>query len=131
MRRPRWFFGAIRGRRRIGKTALIQQALKTVSDDEPAGPQVLLARIPDRSPADFAAVFRSARGEAGLARNTGAAEAIRDLPGIAATVGSLCSRGVIVILDECQVCHRGPLSGLPSLLQAQVDRLQDRNAGEA
>ena len=33
-----------------------------------------------------------------------------------------------LILDEFQVCHRGPLSGLPSLLQAQVDRLQDRNA---
>ena len=127
MRRPRWFFGAIRGRRRIGKTALIQQALKTVSDDAPAGPRVLLVRIPDSSPADFAAVFRSALGEAGLAPDTGAAEAIRDLPGIAATVGSLCSRSVIVILDEFQVCHRGPLSGLPSLLQAQVDRLQDRN----
>ena len=128
MRRPRWFFGAIRGRRRIGKTALIQQALNTVSDDEPAGPRVLLVRIPDSSPADFAAVFRSALGEAGLAPDTGAAEEIRNLPGIAATVGSLCSRGVIVILDEFQVCHRGPLSGLPSLLQAQADRLQDRNA---
>ena len=62
VRRRRWFFGAIRGRRRIGKTALIQQALKTVSEDEPAGPRVLLVRIPDSSPADFAAVFRSALG---------------------------------------------------------------------
>ena len=52
----------------------------------------------------------------------------RDLPGIAAAVGSLCSRGTIVVLDEFQVCHRGPLSGFPSLLQEQVDRLQDRNA---
>ena len=128
MRRPRWFFGAIRGRRRIGKTALIQQALKTVSGDKPDGAPVLLVRIPDSSPADFAAVFRSALGETGLAPDTGTAEKIRDLPGIAAAVGSLCSRGAVVVLDEFQVCLRGPLSGLPSLLQEQVDRLQDRNA---
>ena len=128
MRRPHWFFGAIRGRRRIGKTALIQQAVKTVSEDEPAGPRVLLARIPDSNPADFAAVFRSALGETGLAVDTATSAQIRDLPGIAAAVGRLCSRGVIVVLDEFQVCHRGPLSGLPSLLQEQVDRLQDHDA---
>lgn len=68
MRRRRWFFGVIRGRRRIGKTALIQQALKTASHDEPARPGVLLVRVPDSSPADFAAVFRSALGDAGLPR---------------------------------------------------------------
>ena len=33
-----------------------------------------------------------------------------------------------MVLDEFQICHRGPLRGLPSLLQAQVDRLQDRDA---
>ena len=38
MRTGRWFFGAIRGRRRIGKTALIQQALTTLQQDEP-GPR--------------------------------------------------------------------------------------------
>ena len=53
VRRPRWFFGAIRGRRRIGKTALIQQALKTVSEDEPAGPRVLLVRISRQQPRRF------------------------------------------------------------------------------
>ena len=128
MRRPGWWFGAIRGRRRIGKTALIQQALKTISDDEPDAPPILLVRVPDSSPADFAAVFRSALAETGLAPDTGPAEEIRELTGIAAAIGSLCSRGTIVVLDEFQVCHRGPLSGLPSLLQEQVDRLQDRNA---
>lgn len=128
MRQPRWFFGAIRGRRRIGKTALIQQVVETVSEDEPVSPRILLVRIPDSSPADFAAVFRSALGETGLTFETGTAPQIRDLPGIAAAVGSLCSRGVIVVLDEFQVCHHGPLSGLPSLLQEQVDRLQDRDA---
>ena len=129
MRRRSWFFGAIRGRRRIGKTALIQQALKTVSEDEPGGPRILLVRIPDSSPADFAAVFRSALGETDLAATTtGPADRIRDLPALAAAVGSLCSRGIAVVFDEFQVCHHGPLSGFPSLLQEQVDRLQDRDA---
>ena len=128
MRRAGWWFGAIRGRRRIGKTALIQQALKTLSDDEPGAPRILLVRIPDSSPADFAAVFQSALGEMGLAPDARPPEEVSDLTGIAASIGSLCSRGTIVVLDEFQVCHRGPLSGLPSLLQEQVDRLQDRNA---
>ena len=128
MRRPGWWFGAIRGRRRIGKTALIQQALKTLSDDEPGAPRILLVRISDSSPADFAAVFQSALGEMGLAPDARPPEEVSDLTGIATSIGSLCSRGTIVVLDEFQVCHRGPLSGLPSLLQEQVDRLQDRNA---
>ena len=54
------------------------------------------------------------------------ASLIRDLPGVAAAVGALCAAGVVLVLDEFQMCHRGPLRGLPSLLQAQVDRVQDR-----
>ncbi len=127
MRERRWFFGAIRGRRRIGKTALIQQALTTFAEDEAAGRRVLLVQIPDSSPADLAAVFRSGVREADLERHLDAS-LIRDLPGVAAAVGALCAAGVVVVLDEFQICHRGPLRGLPSLLQAQVDRLQDRDA---
>ena len=126
MRERRWFFGAIRGRRRIGKTALIQQALTTFAEDEPTGRRVLLVQIPDSSPADLAAVFRSGVREADLERHLDAS-LIRDLPGVAAAVGALCAAGVVVVLDEFQICHRGPLRGLPSLLQAQVDRLQDRD----
>ena len=66
MRRSRWFFGTIRGRRRIGKTALMQQAMTILGTDRPdCGPWLLL-RVPDSSPADFATVFRSAVHEAGL-----------------------------------------------------------------
>ena len=49
----------------------------------------------------------------------------RTLPAIAAAIGSLCAKGVIVALNEFQVCLRGPLRALPSLLQTQVDQLQD------
>ena len=127
IRRRRWFFGTIRGRRRIGKTALIQQALTTLQEDDPDGRTTLLIQIPDSSPADLAAVFRNAVREAGVEALIDGSPPIRDLPGVAAAVGALCSAGTIVALDEFQICHQGPLRGLPSLLQTQVDRLQDRN----
>ncbi len=127
MRGGRWFFGTIRGRRRIGKTALIQQALDTLKADGPGGRRTLLVQLPDSSPQDFAAVFRSAVREAGLEDQIDGARAIRGLPDVAAAVGSLCAAGTVVVLDEFQVCHQGPLRGLPSLLQMQVDRLQDRD----
>ena len=127
MRAGRWFFGAIRGRRRIGKTALIQQALDTLKADGPDGRRALLVQLPDSSPADVAAVFRNAVRETGLDAQIRAADAIRGLPDVAAAIGSLCAAGTVVVLDEFQLCHQGPLRGLPSLLQMQVDRLRDRN----
>ena len=127
LRRSQWFFGTIRGRRRIGKTALIQQALATLGEDAPDSAPWLLAQLPDSTPLDFATVFRNAVREARLDDRLEASEAITDLPGVADAVGALCRAGVTVVLDEFQVCRRGPLSGFPSLLQAQVDRLQDRN----
>ena len=127
LRRRRWFFGTIRGRRRIGKTALIHQALTTLREDDPDVRRTLLVQLPDSTPADLAAVFRNAVREAGLEAQLDGSPAIRDLPGAAAAVGALCSAGTIVALDEFQICHQGPLRGLPSLLQMQVDRLQDQD----
>ena len=127
MRGKSWFFGAIRGRRRIGKTALIQQALNILREDLKSDAPTLLVQIPDSNPSDFTAVFRNALREAGLENSVGGADKIRDLPGVAASVGALCRTGAIVVLDEFQICHRGPLRGFPSLLQAQVDRLRNDN----
>lgn len=127
MRRERWFFGSIRGRRRIGKTALIQQAIKVLAEDGTSDIPALLVQLPDSNPSDFTTVFRNAVWEAGLENRAGGAGSIQDLAGIAAAVGRLCGSGVTVVLDEFQICHRGPLRGFPSLLQAQVDRLQNQN----
>ena len=125
LRQRRWFFGTIRGRRRVGKTALVQQALKVLEEDEPNEVPCLLVQLPDSTPADFATVFRNAVREAGLERHLDESSATRGLPGVARAVGSLCSAGGVVILDEFQTCHGGPLRGFPSLLQAEVDKLQD------
>ena len=128
MRSRRWFLGAIRGRRRIGKTALIQQALDTLVGDKPeCGGHCLLVEVPDSNLADFATVFRSVVRAAGLQRYLELSDATAGLPGVAASVGSLCEAGVTVVLDKFQVCRRGPLAGFPSLLKTQVDRLEGRN----
>lgn len=127
MRQRRWFLGTIRGRRRIGKTALVQQAIQTLHLDEPNDIPCLLVQLPDSTPADLATVFFNSVREAGLAEHVDDLGPSQGLPGVARAVGALCTAGVIVVLDEFQTCHGGPLRGLPSLLQAQVDRLQDRD----
>jgi len=127
MRQHGWFFGTIRGRRRVGKTALVQQAIKTLRDDEPSGIPCLLVQLPDSTPLDFATVFQNGVREAGLEQHVGEPSTRQGLPGVARAVGALCSAGVVVVLDEFQTCHDGPLRGLPSLLQAEVDNLQDKD----
>ena len=127
MRQQGWFFGTIRGRRRVGKTALVQQAIKLLQDDEPTDVPCLLVQLPDSTPLDLATVFHNGVREAGLEEYVDMASPGQGLPGVACAVGALCSAGVVVVLDEFQTCHGGPLRGLPSLLQAEVDRLQDRD----
>lgn len=128
LRGGRWFFGAIRGRRRIGKTALIQQALHAHATDRSDARPVLLVQLPDGNPADFAEMFRNAIRDANLEDRLDPRNTLRSLPDVAAAIDSLCASGVIVALDEFQLCRQGPLSVLPSLLQARVDRLQDLSA---
>ena len=118
LRQRRWFFGTIRGRRRVGKTALVQQALKVLEEDEPNEVPCLLVQLPDSIPADFATVFRNAVREAGLERHLGESSTTQGLPGVARAVGTLCSAGVVVILDEFQTCHRGPLRGFSARLKS-------------
>ena len=125
LRRRRWFFGTIRGRRRVGKTALVQQALRVLEEDEPDEVPCLLVQLPDSTPADLATVFRNAVREGGFEGHLDESSASPGLPGVARAVGALCAAGVVVILDEFQTCHGGPLRGFPSLLQAEVDKLQD------
>lgn len=88
----------------------------------------LFVQLPDGDPADLVAVFRYALRDAAIEHPADGSDEIRDLPGVAAAIGAFCASGVTVILDEFQYCYRGPLASLPSLLQAQVDRLQNRDS---
>lgn len=55
LRRGRWFFARITGRRRIGKTTLVQHALERVALDD-----VLYVQIPDSAPAGILSAFGDA-----------------------------------------------------------------------
>ena len=81
LRGRRRFFGAIRGRCRIGKTALVQQALTALEQDEGNKRDVLFFQLPDSDPADVAAVFRRAVRDAGLQDSVRDLDSLRDLPG--------------------------------------------------
>ena len=129
MRRNRWFFGAIRGRRRVGKTALVRQALEILRKDTRGPQQTILVELPDTTPRDAASVFRSAVRQADLEGHFKNLDHVADLPSMALAIDVLCRNGVVVAIDEFQVCLGGPLRGFPSLLKERVDRLQDMEGG--
>lgn len=111
--RGRWFFVKISGRRRIGKTTLIQQALSRTS-----GRPVLYIQVPDSDPAgvvsaahDFMATFQVP------------GDRPRNLQALAQHIGDLVRKGYVVALDEFQYFHRQSLWEFTSHLQAVVDRL--------
>ena len=66
MRSGQWFFGEITGRRRIGKTTLIRQALATVGREITGAREVLLVEMPDSTVDDVVSEFRTAVLQAGL-----------------------------------------------------------------
>ncbi len=119
--RQRWFFARITGRRRIGKTTLIQQALKA-SD---AG-RVLYVQIPDSAPAGVLSAFGDALIT--FAVDPSAHPPPTSLRGLAATIGLLAEDGYIVALDEFQYFNRKVLYEFTSHLQATIDELSSRAA---
>ena len=119
--RRRWFFARITGRRRIGKTTLIQQALKSAG----AG-RVLYVQIPDSAPAGVLSAFSDALTT--FAVDPSAHPPPTSLRGLAATIGLLAEDGYIVALDEFQYFNRKVLYEFTSHLQATIDELSSRAA---
>jgi uncharacterized protein len=119
LNRNRWFFVRITGRRRIGKTTLVQQALQAAP-----GRSVFYVQIPDSAPAGILSAVHDAMDTFGLAPD----RFLRpdSLLAFARTVGQLVSGGYLVALDEFQYFSRKHLSEFTSHLQATVDELSAR-----
>lgn len=115
LQRKRWFFLQISGRRRIGKTSLIQQALMSAGVDK-----TLYIQIPDSDPAGVVAACN------GYLETFGMPQRLGSLGGLASLIGELAQQGYVIALDEFQYFHRKQLADFCSLLQAEVDRLSAR-----
>jgi AAA+ ATPase superfamily predicted ATPase len=113
LRRNRWFFLKVSGRRRIGKTSLVHQALKAEGQD-----RVLYLQVPDSDPAG---VVSTARDFFELFSIDSPPPT--DLRSLAAAIGTLVRRGFVVALDEFQYFHRKGLYEFNSHLQYEVDQL--------
>lgn len=125
LRRNRWFFAKITGRRRIGKTTLVQQAIAARGSTS-----LVYVQIPDSGDAGVLSTFVDALATFGISPEQFPYP--RSLSEMAATIEALIAAGTIVILDEFQYFIRSPLADFTSYLQAAVDRLSaqpNRQAG--
>jgi hypothetical protein len=111
--RGRWFFLQISGRRRIGKTRLVQELLQPERRE-----RVLYIQIPDSDPAGVVSTARDFMENFGVS-----APLPHDLRSLAVRIGELCAEGWIVALDEFQYFNRKALYPFTSELQSVVDRL--------
>ncbi|MFN7740427.1 MAG: AAA family ATPase [Cyanobacteriota bacterium] len=111
--RGRWFFLQISGRRRIGKTRLVQELLQPERRE-----RVLYIQIPDSDPAGVVSTARDFMDNFGVN-----APLPHDLRSLAVRIGELCAEGWIVALDEFQHFNRKALYPFSSALQSVVDRL--------
>lgn len=115
-RRDRWFFARITGRGRIGKTTLVQRALRDADH-----PLVFYVQIPDSAPAGVLSAVHDAMETFELPAERYARP--DTLLALARTVEALVRDGYVVALDEFQYFSRKHLSEFTSHLQASVDRL--------
>lgn len=112
--RNRWAFVKISGRRRIGKTALIREALGRHKDRKS-----FYVQIPDSEPAGVLSAVHGFMDTFNLDRKRPGS-----LLEFAQLIRELAEDGYIIVLDEFQYFHRKALSEFPSFLQAVVDACQ-------
>ena len=117
--RNRWFFAKLTGRRRIGKTTLINKAVLASGSHS-----VFYVQIPDSGPAGVLAAVADAMESFEIAPGT--FERPTTLGELARVVGRLAGAGYIVVLDEFQYFNRLHLAPFCSFLQAEVDSISAR-----
>ena len=121
LQRRRWFFARVTGRRRIGKTTLVQRALADTGRK-----QTFYVQIPDSAPSGVLSAVHDAMDTFGVPAETfGRPDSLLAL---ARTIEAMCESGYIVALDEFQYFSRKQLAEFTSHLQASVDRLAARAA---
>jgi uncharacterized protein len=114
--RKRWFFAKVTGRRRIGKTSLIQRALSTRQDRA-----AFYVQIPDSGPAGVLSAVIDAMETFQV--DVERFPRPRTLSELASFVARLVTAGYVVALDEFQYFVRDRLSDFTSFLQTEVDTL--------
>lgn len=118
-----FFFCSISGRRRIGKTSLIQEALRKKGTPS----RGLYVQIPDSDERGVIQVFEDAIedtfGDLELAQQT-----CKNFADINASLAVLMQRGYICAVDEFQYFNRASLSEFPSHLQFRIDQLRSSEA---
>lgn len=119
LQRGRWFFARITGRRRIGKTTLVQRALALAGQR-----RVFYVQIPDSAPAGVLSAVHDAMDTFELPEHHFPRP--DSLLALARTVEQLVESGYVVALDEFQYFSRKHLFELTSHLQAKVDALSAR-----
>ena len=115
--RKRWFFAKVTGRRRIGKTALIQRAMQEIQSKQP----VFYVQLPDSEPSGVLSAVNDALDTFRVPANQYPRPG--DLLQLAKLLESMAADGFILILDEFQYFNRKGYEQFCSYLQASVDRL--------
>lgn len=115
--RKRWFFAKVTGRRRIGKTALIQQAMEELGNSQP----VFYLQIPDSEPVGVLSAVNDAVETFRVP--TDQHPRPNDLLQLAKFLEAMAESGYVLILDEFQYFNRKGYEEFCSYLQASVDRL--------
>jgi AAA+ ATPase superfamily predicted ATPase len=115
--RRRWFFAKVTGRRRIGKTTLIQRAMESIGTQQP----VFYAQIPDSEQAGIISAVNDALETFQIPADRYPRP--RNLPQLATLLESMAESGYVLVLDEFQYFNRRGYEEFCSLLQAAVDRL--------
>jgi AAA+ ATPase superfamily predicted ATPase len=114
--RERFFFCSISGRRRIGKTSLIQEAIKRRGLADKA----VYVQIPDSDERGVVQAFEDSIEDVAFSQ-TVTRTLCHDFPSIVQALRFFWSHGWVVALDEFQYFHRKSLAEFQSYLQEAID----------